>query len=67
MQLDFSIDKSRGWKKRPCPLCNKPRTEKGHDACIADLPGVVGACCGHGQHEGYVEFPNGISIHGFFR
>lgn len=33
---------------RPCPKCNLCPTDKGHDACIADLPGVAFACCGHG-------------------
>ena len=33
---------------RPCPACGKVPTAEGHDACIANLPGVTGACCGHG-------------------
>lgn len=27
--------------------CGIPRTRRGHDGCIADLPGVHFACCGH--------------------
>ena len=43
------------WRK--CPRCNLPPTEDGHDACIANLPGVKNACCGHGRKGwGYVVF-----------
>jgi len=52
--------------KIPCKLCGKPRTPEGHDACLGELPGVVGACCGHGK-EGYIEFENGTTIYGRFR
>jgi hypothetical protein len=37
-----------------------PRHE--HDPCIANLPGVLFACCGHGVGRGYVAFENGITI-----
>ncbi len=37
---------------RPCTKCNLKPTADGHDACIANLPGVQYACCGHGI-EGY--------------
>lgn len=50
---------------RPCPKCGKlPINE--HDACIANLPGVVNACCGHGIREGYIIFENGVEIRGEF-
>ena len=39
-----------------CCHCRLPRTEKGHDPCIANLPGVVAACCGHGIYPGYFLF-----------
>jgi len=45
-----------------CLLCDKPRTPDGHDPCIANLPGVKFACCGHGVRKGYVSFDNGIII-----
>lgn len=48
-----------------CVVCKKRRTEKGHDPCIADLPGVAFACCGHGG-IGYVCFENGQVIRGHF-
>ena len=35
-------------EKRACPRCNQFQTENGHDPCIANLPGIKSACCGHG-------------------
>ena len=46
-------------KKGLCKLCKKPRTAAGHDPCIANLPGVVYACCGHGISYGYLKFDDG--------
>jgi hypothetical protein len=37
-----------------CAVCQQPRTAAGHDACIADLPGVIAACCGHSEREPFV-------------
>ena len=53
-------------KKLKCCMCNKQATDTGHDPCIANLPGVASACCGHGETKGYIEFENGIIIRGFF-
>ena len=48
------------WKKRPCGHCGKHNTPEGHDACIANLPGVMNACCGHGHYEdAYIQFDSG--------
>ena len=48
------------WKTRPCGCCDVGFTEDGHDPCIAGLPGVSNACCGHGvDSEAYVQFENG--------
>ncbi len=45
------------WKTKDCGRCEKPFTEAGHDPCIANLPGVRNACCGHGvDADAYVEF-----------
>jgi hypothetical protein len=44
---------------KPCKLCGKKPTKEGHDACIANLPGVKFACCGHGMNTPYVLFKNG--------
>ncbi len=45
-----------GPSKRPCPKCDRLPTPAGHDPCIADLPGVISACCGHGVEDGYIMF-----------
>ena len=43
----------------PCPKCGLEATEEGHDPCIAKLPGVLRACCGHGEQKGYIRFVDG--------
>jgi len=50
--------------KKPCPKCNEFKLDNGNDPCLGDLPGVVGACCGHGRKEqqGYILFENGVRI-----
>ena len=32
-----------------CPHCKQDKVEGEHDPCIANLPGVKFACCGHGE------------------
>lgn len=55
-----------GVATRPCRICNKKRTDKGHDHCIRDLPGVKYACCGHGDpQKAYIYWENGLIIRGF--
>lgn len=50
---------------RPCGKCGRANTPAGHDACIADLPGVANACCGHGRHsDAYVQFEDGRRLEG---
>jgi hypothetical protein len=49
-----------------CPRCGRKETSESHDPCIANLPGVLNACCGHGKEEGYIMFENGIIIRGNF-
>jgi hypothetical protein len=45
--------------KRKCPKCEKNTTLDGHDPCIANLPNVQFACCGHGiQGDAYIKFEN---------
>jgi len=34
-----------------CPRCGRMPTAEGHDACIANLPGIINACCGHGVKD----------------
>jgi hypothetical protein len=55
-----------GWKDGKCKRCGLVRTSERHDPCIANLPGVVFACCGHGENLGYVVFENGVVIRGHF-
>lgn len=50
---------------RPCVKCGgDPNKTDGHDPCIAGLPGVRNACCGHGIDEAYIEFDDGRVAHG---
>lgn len=51
----------------PCGKCGaEGPTPDGHDPCIANLPGVQHACCGHGIELGYVMFDDGRVIRGRF-
>ncbi len=44
-------------KTRPCGCCGLQGTPEGHDACLGTLPGVINACCGHGDPgAAYVQF-----------
>ena len=57
-----------GLGNKPCPKCGKyPKDYSGQDPCIAELPGVFRACCGHGIREGHIKFVNGVVIKGTFR
>lgn len=49
----------KDWNGNRCVLCNEQRTVDGHDPCIANLPGVLYACCGHGNADGYIKFSDG--------
>lgn len=49
----------------PCGKCGKMPTHEGHDPCLGILPGLMNACCGHGEiGEAYIQFLDGESIHG---
>ena len=53
------------WHDRPCARCGQMETPEGHDPCIANLPGVINACCGHGNpDEAYVMFEDGRCMRG---
>lgn len=46
-------------KKRPCPKCGSSPTTNGHDSCMANLPDVKYACCGHGiRGDAYIMLTN---------
>lgn len=48
-----------------CNKCGKPPTPKDHDHCLGTLPGVMNACCGHGNKElAYIQFLDGFVING---
>lgn len=32
------------------------------DPCLGKLPGVIFACCGHGEGDGYITFANNVTI-----
>lgn len=50
---------------RPCGHCGEGRTPEGHDKCLGTLPGVMNACCGHGETRmAYVQFPEGKYMQG---
>lgn len=51
------------WQHSPvCPECHLERTPDGHDPCVAGLPGVRSACCGHGIRCGYIVFDDGRTL-----
>src|SRR5258707_458524 len=54
VQVARALKKARPTTKRPCVVCHQLRTPEGHDPCIANLPGVFQACCGHGVCSGYM-------------
>jgi hypothetical protein len=47
-----------------CPRCGSEPTTQGHDACLANLPGVVNACCGHGLMPPYATLSSGFCLRG---
>ena len=48
---------------RPCGHCGMGRTADGHDGCLGVLPGVMNACCGHGnESEAYIQLWTGEVI-----
>jgi len=53
------------WKDRPCGDCGLSNTPEGHDGCLGTLPGVMNACCGHGdKSDAYIQYPSGEIISG---
>lgn len=50
---------------RPCPFCRLSASDyDGQDPCIAGLPGVCNACCGHGVDEPYAQLEDGTFLIG---
>lgn len=56
------------FKNLKCVKCGLRATEEGHDPCIANLPDVKYACCGHGvvgkygAQYAYIMYENGSVI-----
>jgi hypothetical protein len=50
------------WENDKCRKCKLARTPEGHDPCLGELPGVLFACCGHGNGAGYIYFQNGVQV-----
>jgi hypothetical protein len=61
---DTGEEVPRGRSLRRCPKCGDGETKDGHDPCIAKLPGVEFACCGHGVERAYVKFYDGEVVRG---
>jgi hypothetical protein len=59
-----SIQPIPGQEPRRCARCGGYATRKGHDPCLADLPGVINACCGHGWWHPYATLRNGFCLRG---
>lgn len=52
-------------ERRSCGHCGRGRTPTGHDGCLGTLPGVMNACCGHGERrKAYVQFRDGNRFNG---
>jgi hypothetical protein len=52
--------------ERPCPRCHETADDyDSPDPCLGQIPGVVGACCGHGNIEqAHVVFDDHSVLHG---
>ena len=51
--------------ERSCGFCGEENTKHGYDGCIGFIPGVMNACCGHGEiKNAYVQFSKNKSIQG---
>ena len=60
----IEVDSSVPYGGIACVACALWPSEEGHDPCIASLPGVRNACCGHGTGLPYVEFLDGTTLRG---
>jgi len=51
---------------RTCRACGAQAGPDRPDACLGKLPGVIEACCGHGDtRQAYILFKSGVIIRGF--
>lgn len=50
----------------PCPSCKAPLVVDVPDPCLGKLPGVLAACCGHGDRSAaYILFGDGTIVREF--
>lgn len=51
---------TENWQSRSCGHCHLPNRADEHDACLGRLPGVINACCGHGDtRQAYIMYEDG--------
>jgi hypothetical protein len=51
------------WEDLPCGHCGLHFTPEGHDGCLGTIPGVMNACCGHGNPKhAYIQLLNGTIL-----
>lgn len=51
---------------RKCGHCGADNCDDECDPCLGNLPGVMNACCGHGDRDSsYIQFVNGVIVSGF--
>ena len=54
---------AKAYENRPCGHCGLNYTKEGHDGCLGTLPGLMNACCGHGDtKDAYVQFLDGSGV-----
>ena len=52
---------------KSCSVCGGPHGDGFPDPCLGELPGVVGACCGHGDRgEAFIGWKGGLVVRGFW-
>ena len=51
---------------RKCGHCGADNCDDECDPCLGNLPGVMNACCGHGDRDSsYIQFSSGVIVRGF--
>lgn len=63
-QINYDCEDMQQFK---CGHCGGEKMFKGEpDSCLGLLPGVVDACCGHGDRSrSYIHFQDGTVVSGF--
>jgi hypothetical protein len=58
------FDLPRPWVDGRFSVCFRKPSDLGHNPCIANLPGVRHACCGHGCETAYLVTEPGVVLRG---